>query len=419
MSRFQLARAIALAATLASSGRAHASGDTDQVLTGQVVSAHSRWARGGTAIVTESVLRLDDGSEVTVRQLGGSVDGIGMLVIPAPAVLRPGDRVSAEVTIGRDLRGQESRLIERLWAAPEPGASGSSVTGGGRMPFVRTVATRTHAPLAWESSCAIVTLHADGTTHVAGDGEFEAMEAVIATWRQAIAGCSYLDLQIGDRESGEVGLDGTNLVIYREDRWCRPATDGDPEECYDPSAAGLTTLYFIDDDDSDRNGAILDADIELNAVDFAIAVAGETTHGDRCLSEISNTFTHEVGHLIGLDHTCFAGGDRLMDDQGDPQPNCSPVDALSAAQRDATMYNFQDCGETQKATPEQDDVDGVCGIYPIADDPGECSSPDLEDKGCCAVAGSRTTPTGALPVLALALAALMFLRRRRRHGTSL
>ena len=106
MSTFQLARAIALAATLASSGRAHASGDTDQVLTGQVLSAHSRWARGGTAIVTESVLRLDDGREVTVRQLGGSVDGIGMLSIPAPAVLRPGDRVSAEVTITRDLRGR-------------------------------------------------------------------------------------------------------------------------------------------------------------------------------------------------------------------------------------------------------------------------------------------------------------------------
>jgi hypothetical protein len=416
VSRFQLARAIALVATLASSGGAQASGDTDQMLTGQVLSARSRWARGGTAIVTESLLRLDDGREVTVRQLGGSVDGIAMLSIPAPEVLRPGDRVSVEVRIARDLRGRESRLVERLWAAPEPGAS---ATGGGRMPFVRTVATRTHAPLAWESNCATIDFHADGTTHVAGDGEFEAMEAAIATWSQAIAGCSYLDLRIGERKDSEVGLDGTNLVIYREDRWCRPATDGDPEECYDPSAAGLTTLFFIDDNDSDRNGAILDADIELNAVDFAIAVDGETTHGDRCASEVSNTFTHEVGHLIGLDHTCFAGGDRLVDDQGDPQPNCSPVDALSAAQRDATMYNFHDCGETQKATPEQDDVDGVCGIYPVDDDPGECSTPDLEDKGCCAVAGSRTAPTGALPVLALALAALLLLRRRRGHGTSL
>jgi MYXO-CTERM domain-containing protein len=288
------------------------------------------------------------------------------------------------------------------------------------MPFVRTVATRTQEPLAWESSCAVVTFHADGTTHVAGDGEFEAMEAVIATWDQAIAGCSYLDLRIGERKQSEVGLDGTNMVIFREDRWCRPATGGDPEECYDPSAAGLTTLYFIDDNDSDRNGAILDADIELNAVDFAIAVDGETTHGDRCASEVSNTFTHEVGHLIGLDHTCFAGGDRLMDDQGTPQPNCSPVDALSAAQRDATMYNFQDCGETQKATPEQDDVDGVCGIYPVGDDPGECSTPELDDKGCCAVAGSQPrSPAGTLSVLALAFAALLALRRRRRHGTSL
>ena len=416
MSRFQLARAIALAATLASSGRAHASGDTDQVLTGQVLSARSRWARGGTAIVTESVLRLDGGGEVTVRQLGGSVDGIAMVTIPGPAVLEAGDRVSAEVALARDLSGRESRLIQRLWLAPEPGTSGPGATGGGRMPFVQTVATRTRAPLAWESSCAIVTFHADGTTHVEGDGEFVEMEAALARWMDAVSGCSYLELRLADRKRGEVGLDGTNLVVYREDRWCRPATGDDPEECYDRSAAGLTTLFFIDDEDSDRNGAILDADIELNAVDFAIARAGETTHPERCASEIDGTFTHEIGHLIGLDHTCFAGGERLVDDQGNPQPNCDPFEALSEEQREATMFNFQECGERKKASPEADDIDGVCSIYPQADDPGECSSPALEDKGCCAVAGSRRSPSGALPVLAFFAAALLAMRGRRRRG---
>ena len=118
------------------------------MLTGEVVSAQSRWARGGTAIVTESVLRLDDGSQVSVRQLGGSVDGIAMVAIPAPPVLRAGDRVSAEVVVARDRRGRESRLVERLWTAEEDSA-GASATGGTRLPFVRTVATRTRAQLAW------------------------------------------------------------------------------------------------------------------------------------------------------------------------------------------------------------------------------------------------------------------------------
>ena len=394
-------------------GAARASGDQGEMLTGEVVRAAGRWARGGTAIVTESVLRLDDGREVTVRQLGGSVDGIGMIVIPAPAVLAAGDRVSAEVVLSRDLTGRQTRLVRRLWTAEA--TDGPDATGGGRMPFVRTVATRTRAPLAWESGCAIVNFHADGTSHVAGDGEFAEMEAALGRWMDASRGCSYLELRLGERKRSEVGLDGTNLVVYREDRWCRPATGDDPEECYDPSAAGLTTLFFIDDGDSERNGAILDADIELNGVDFAIARDGETTHPERCASEIDNTFTHEVGHLLGLDHTCFAGGERLVDDQGDPQPNCDPVDALSEAQREATMYNFQDCGEHKKASPEPDDVDGVCGIYPVGDDPGECSSPELEDKGCCAVAGAhQRAPASALPLLALALAALLALRRRPR-----
>ena len=417
MSRFQLAAAFALAATVAANASARASGDGDRLLTGEVLSARSRWVRGGTAIVTESVLRLDDGREVTVRQLGGSVDGIAMVSIPAPALLRAGDRVSAQVVVARDRGGRESRLIERLWAAPDGGTSGSSATGGTRMPFVRTVASRTRAPLAWESGCAIVTFHAGGTSHVAGDGEFAEMEASLARWLDATGGCSYLDLRLGEPARREVGLDGTNLVIYREETWCRPATDEDPEECYDPSAAGLTTLFFIDDADSERNGAILDADIEMNAVDFAIARDGQTTHPERCVSEISNTFTHEVGHLMGLDHTCFAGGERLEDDQGDLQPNCDPADALTPEQRDATMYNFQECAESKKATPEPDDVDGVCSVYPIADDPGECSGPDLDEEGCCAVAGNRSrSPTSALPLLGLALAALLLMRCRSRKN---
>jgi hypothetical protein len=415
VSRILLAAATALAAALGSPGSARASGDSDQMLTGDVVSAQSRWVRGGTAIVTDSVMRLDDGREVTVRQLGGSVDGIGMIAIPSPAVLAAGDRVSAEVVIARDLSGRESRLVQHLWMSSAPDGGVSGATGGTLMPFVRTVASRTHAPLAWEANCATISFHSDGTTHVDGDGEFAEMEAVINHWNDVIADCSYLDLKIDGRKQGEVGLDGTNLVIYREDRWCRPASGDDPEECYDPSAAGLTTLFFIDDNDSDRNGAILDADVELNAVDFAIARDGVTNRPGRCLSEISNTFTHEVGHLMGLDHTCWAGGDRLEDDQGNPQENCDPVDALPTSVTEATMYNFQDCGETKKSTPEADDISGICSVYPTAADPGSCFSPKLEDKGCCAVAGSRSgSPTGTLSVLALAFAALLALRRKKK-----
>jgi uncharacterized protein (TIGR03382 family) len=394
VSRFQLAALTGLAAILSTSSLAAA-----EEVTGQVTRSTSRWARGGSAIITESVLRLDDGREVILRQLGGSADGVGMVVLHGPSLLATGDRVRAEVEVTRDLRGRESRVVRSLWQAD----------AGGRFPFVRTVATRTREPLAWESGCAIVSFHQDGSSQIAGDGEFAEMEASLGRWAGATAGCSYLELRLTENKGGEVGLDGVNLVMFREDRWCRPATDEDPEECYDPSAAGLTTLFFIDDADSDRNGAILDADIELNGVHFAVARDGETTDPELCISDLGNTFTHEVGHLMGLDHTCFAGGERLVDQNGDPQPNCEPVNALDEAMREATMFNFQDCGETKKATPEADDIDAVCAIYPISDDPGACNVPDLEESGCgCAAPGSATS---TLPLLSFALLALLLLRR--------
>ena len=172
---------------------------------------------------------------------------------------------------------------------------------------------------------------------------------------------------------------------------------------------------------SDRNGAILDADIELNAVELRHR-GRRRDHPRRRAAPPSLEHLHPRGRPPDRPRPHLLRRRRPPDGRpGHPAAQLQPGDALSAAQRDATMYNFQDCGETQKATPEQDDVDGVCGIYPVGDDPGECSTPELDDKGCCAVAGCQAarSPAGTLSVLALAFAALLALRRRRRHGTEL
>ena len=127
------------------------------------------------------------------------------------------------------------------------------------------------------------------------------------------------------RESLEVGLDGINLIKFRDTEWCRPATEDREAECYSPGAAGLTTLFFIDDASSSRNGEILDADIELNGVNFAISAGGVSNGTSGCLSDLANTLTHEVGHLLGMDHTCFDGqGVRPVDHLGTPIPS-SPI----------------------------------------------------------------------------------------------
>ncbi len=390
----------------------------EEVWTGQVVATHSRWAHGKTTIVTESVLRTDSGEEVTLRQPGGSVDGIGMVVLHSPPVLRVGDRVRARVALARDLAGRVSRPVRELHGIGP---------GGGAVPFVRTEATKTRAQLAWASGCALIHFHEAGTTHIEGDLEFEEMRRVLIRWRHDIQDCSYFDLRDAGTASGEVGLDGINLVIFREDRWCRPATQDEPEVCHDHGAAGLTTLFFIDDEKSDRNGTLLDADIELNALDFKIAVDHQSLGpAQLCESDLANTFTHEIGHLMGLDHTCWNGSDaRLNDDLGDPLPLCSMSAGLPVEVSDATMYNYQDCGETKKSSPEPDDIDGICAIYPLADDPHECLPAELDTGGGCTLAGAHdergpgTLLLGALAFLALLLARRppgSSQRRRERQG---
>lgn len=387
---------------------APASADTPSWrVTGEVEQATSRWSRGGAAIVTESVLLTDDGQSVPVRQLGGTVDGIRMEVVHGPPVLRVGDRVMAELTQGRDLRGRTSNQVHALYAAAPAGHDAT----GSTMPFVRTVATETRVPLYWESGCALITFHQSGTSHIEGDGEITEMRASLAEWNQSVTECSYMRLVEDGFGDGAVGLDTVNMIRFRDDEWCRPATEDEPAECYDPDAAGLTTLFFVDDEDSARNGALLDADIELNAVHFRISVDGESTQPSGCQSDLANTFTHEIGHLLGLDHTCFTTGEQLVDGNGDPQPSCSPQDALTEAQREATMFAFQDCGETKKATVEADDVAGICAMYPASADPGECAPPTFGQNGCCStVRADSPTALGYLLLLALGLIPL---RRRR------
>jgi len=281
--------------------------------------------------------------------------------------------------------------------------------------FVNTRTRQSGEALHWASGCVFITFHAAGTTHL--DNEVAVMNDVLAAWEDGIAGCSYMHFQLEGTSTDEVGYDGVNIILYREDRWCRPATNEDPEMCYSSAAAALTTLFFVDDPGNSRDGEIVDADIEMNALNFAISDQGASNGDASCFADLANTLTHEVGHLLGLDHTCWDGlPPRPVDDDGDAVPSCSPESALDAETRDATMYNFQTCGETKKATPEQDDLDAICALYPTDQDPGQCKPVALTTSGgCCSTAaGSRSLgPRFGAGSALLALLALLLLAASR------
>ena len=164
-------RSFVLVAALAGTASA-----TPMTVTGEVIDVRSRWTADGDRIVTESTLRLADGSRRVILQAGGTVDGIGMRVIPSAPLLRPGDQADVE------LAGPWVRRVRAL----TPGA----------LPFVRTT-NDFGTPLSWASGCVFVRYDAAGTTHVEGTAEFAVMDGVFARWRGDTDQCSYLQFDIG------------------------------------------------------------------------------------------------------------------------------------------------------------------------------------------------------------------------------
>lgn len=362
---------------------------------GVVQRATSRWTADGSRIVTESVIATASG-EVTVIQDGGTVDGLGMRTLPGAPILAPGMVVAVAARAEADLSARQHLAVDEV-----------QVTGG--FEFVRTGPTRSGKPLYWKSGCVEITTDLDGTSDLRDDLEATIVSQSVAEWNGRVASCSYMNLVEKPRKQVEVGRDYANVIKFRDTEWCKPATADAPKQCHSPAAAGITTVSFVNDADSSRDGEIVDADIELNSVHFAISANGQSLGTGACKSDLANTLTHELGHLLGLEHTCLAPGDPArVDDNGVAVPECTSLPANSPI-RDTTMYNYQTCGETMKADLTQDEVDAMCVTYPLARDPGTCGAVGSGGEGCCSAQSSA--PSSLLLFLATGL--LLFLRRRR------
>ncbi|MFY0569180.1 myxosortase-dependent metalloprotease, MXAN_2677/MXAN_2678 family [Archangium lansingense] len=247
--------------------------------------------------------------------------------------------------------------------------------------------------------------------------EFEAIRRSFQSWQQIFTSCGNLRFMEGplvdDRKVGyEVDGENRNLVLFRSqsciergisaDHACWDEdTCGNDFDCWDgdPQTIALTLTTY-----DEKSGIIYDSDIQLNASGFVFTTVDSPTYPVcprptptnpvNCVAtDVQNTMTHEIGHLIGLDHTRAAGS----------------VMNPSAPQ-----------GEVSKRTIDQGSADFVCVSYPKGQASQSCVTPALERSGNVAVLGQQAfgcSSSGAGAGLA-AMAGWVLLAWRRRRGNA-
>jgi len=216
--------------------------------------------------------------------------------------------------------------------------------------------------------------------------------------------------------SHAIGFDRKNLLVFRKGTCGLAVPPGDPcigeggcgnkYNCWetigvhDPGTLALTWIVM-----DLRTGEILDTDMELQDLDeaapelagwyFTCTPASWASTAPLCASppygrqgcafvDVGNTVTHEVGHIVGLDHVCTY-----------PDTSCDAA---------ATMAPSAPAGELSKRTLAPDDVAGICAIYPRGERTEVCWQPPAG----CGCGG------GPAPLAWLALPALLGLRGRGR-----
>jgi|SRR6185436_9648217 len=265
--------------------------------------------------------------------------------------------------------------------------------------YVRTV-TSVGAPMYWNRTVITITAYVgDPPEPLTSQDVLFAAQSAANTWSRDRVGCTSLELRVAatQERSAPVKLDGVSRMTFRRESWCKdPHVEGEP--CYDPLALAVTSVFARKSD-----GEIIDADVELNGVIFKWADLARNPGDGGNVQDLQNTLTHEFGHLIGLDHTCFIAGTRpgAIDDRGQAVPSCGHAsDDIKAT----TMFAAVIPGDLDRRSLSPDDQRGVCEIYPPID-----LTLEAGPQGC-----SLARPRGGAAAgwLVAAILAIRIFRRR-------
>lgn len=190
--------------------------------------------------------------------------------------------------------------------------------------YKRTLSPQGDA-LYWEHYPIPFYIHRAVPSHLAAEPTYLAIRQSFQAWAEPECTCLRFEDK-GLTDDTQLGYNqkepskNQNIVIFVMQSWKHAS-----------NAVAVTSTTF-----NEKNGEIVGYDIEINAVNFLFSLDAMPIHGSPTM-DIQNTITHEIGHVIGLDHSNVG---------------------------DSTMFASGPVGETKKRTLHQDDLDGLCDIYP-------------------------------------------------------
>ncbi len=187
---------------------------------------------------------------------------------------------------------------------------------------VRLIYSANGNVLYWnDPSNVSVVINSTGSDDISDSSHFTALRNAISAWNDVTGTTATLveNTSASEQASTNWQSDSRHLIFFDENN----------SSGYFPGASGIvaiTPLTFY------TSGKIIDADVLFNGKSYLFTTSGAAGHFD-----VQDVATHELGHLLGLDHSGVAG---------------------------ATMYPYVDPTVILHRSLSLDDIHGVQHMYP-------------------------------------------------------
>lgn len=278
----------------------------------------------------------------------------------------------------------------------------------------RTTRDLPEAPLVtnavrWPDGAPQIFLNELGSQDISNEDALASISTAFGTW--SAAACADVHVTVAGTTTADLATDdGVSVIAWRENGWA--------DLGYSPAQIAVTHMEYVHN--SATEWSLSGGDIALNGQNFAWVLEGGMPGTE--FVDLQTLLTHEGGHFLGLQHPCEVGG-------ADGAPACTNLMPPTAPTM--TPGYFGQLGRTL----EEDDVDGICFLYPAAPghdaglpsaDAGEVqdaasdastpSSPPTPSGCGCAVATTNSPGLHANALLFAGLCILIARMLRKRHG---